>query len=107
MVAVDRFSYDSNVMWACLAALAIAAGELTTAEMAYAAIDAVDKLQFVLHLKQLQRAGPGDVVVAAELAVYRRQVHDAEAMLLQVGTWFARGTNTAVLAGSTYRVFVH
>eukprot|EP00879_Flechtneria_rotunda_P009285 GHRR01009720.1.p1 GENE.GHRR01009720.1~~GHRR01009720.1.p1 ORF type:complete len:478 (+),score=231.72 GHRR01009720.1:1464-2897(+) len=84
-VRLARFSYDSNVMWACLAALAIAAGELTTAEMAYAAIDAVDKLQFVLHLKQLQRAGPGDVVVAAELAVYRRQVHDAEAMLLQAG----------------------
>lgn len=83
-----RFGNDSAV-WACLAALAMSAGELTTAEAAFAAIDAVDKLQFILHLRDLAggaAAGPaGDVVVAAELAVYRRQPDEAEFMLIQVG----------------------
>jgi intraflagellar transport protein 80 len=66
----------------------MAAGELSTAEAAYAAIDAVDKLQFVLHLrgKAGGGGGAGDVAVAAELALYRRQPDEAEAMLLQVGT---------------------
>jgi intraflagellar transport protein 80 len=68
----------------------MAAGELSTAEAAYAAIDAVDKLQFVLHLRGKAGAGAavgaaGDVAVAAELALYRRQPDEAEAMLLQVG----------------------
>jgi intraflagellar transport protein 80 len=65
----------------------MAAGELSTAEAAYAAIDAVDKLQFVLHLRGKAGAGSaaGDVAVAAELALYRRQPDEAEAMLLQVG----------------------
>lgn len=75
-------------MWACLAALAISAGELSTAEAAFAAIDAVDKLQFILRLRELAGAGAagpaGDVVIAAELAVYRRQPEEAEAMLIQV-----------------------
>lgn len=68
----------------------MAAGELPTAEAAYAAIDAVDKLQFVLHLRGKAAGGTGggaagDVVVAAELALARRQPDEAEAMLLQVG----------------------
>jgi hypothetical protein len=67
----------------------MAAGELPTAEAAYAAIDAVDKLQFVLHLRGKTAGGAGggaagDVAVAAELALYRRQPDEAEAMLLQV-----------------------
>jgi intraflagellar transport protein 80 len=89
---MSRFSNDPAV-WACLAALAMAAGELSTAEAAYAAIDAVDKLQFVLHLRGKAGAGAaggaaGDVAVAAELALYRRQPDEAEAMLLQVGFGF-------------------
>ncbi|WIA18978.1 hypothetical protein OEZ85_003645 [Tetradesmus obliquus] len=88
-VRLARFSADPAV-WACLAALAMAAGELPTAEAAYAAIDAVDKLQFVLHLRGKAAGGTGggaagDVVVAAELALARRQPDEAEAMLLQAG----------------------
>lgn len=50
----------------------------------------MDKLQFVLHLRELAGAsgggaGPaGDVVVAAELALYRKQTDEAEYMLIQV-----------------------
>lgn len=68
----------------------MAAGELSTAEASYAAIDAVDKLQFVLHLRSLAGGGGaagsgGDAVVAAKLAMYGRQPDEAEAVLLQVG----------------------
>lgn len=38
-------------MWATLAAMAMAAKELNTAEVAFAAIDEVDKLHFVLKVK--------------------------------------------------------
>jgi hypothetical protein len=55
-----RFSHDAAV-WACLAALSMAAGELATAEVAFA-----------------------DPLVAAELALYAGQPDEAEAKLLQV-----------------------
>lgn len=64
--------------------MAMSAQELNTAEVAFAAIDAVDKLQFVVHCKALM----SDAAKAAELALYRRQINEAEAILLQVG---ARG----------------
>lgn len=95
---VCRFTHDA-ALWACLAALSMAAGELATAEAAFAAIDAVDKLQFVLHLKGLQAGGAGaaagatagggggggrDPLVASELALYAGQINEAEAALLQV-----------------------
>jgi hypothetical protein len=83
-----RFSHDAAV-WACLAALSMAAGELATAEVAFAAIDAVDKLQYVLHLRSLggsaaATASGADPLVAAELALYAGQPDEAEAKLLQV-----------------------
>jgi hypothetical protein len=87
-----RFSHDAAV-WACLAALSMAAGELSTAEAAFAAIDAVDKLQYVLRLRGLAggaataAAAAGDPLVAAELALYAGQPDEAEAKLLQVGSW--------------------
>lgn len=85
---VDRFSHDAAV-WACLAALSMASGELATAEVAFAAIDAVDKLQYVLHLRSLARgaagaASAGDPLVGAELVLYAGQPDVAEAKLLQV-----------------------
>lgn len=67
--------------------MAISAGELATAEVACAALDAVDKLHFMLHLKHLAGAAAGthDPVVAAEFATYKHQTDEAEAVLLQVG----------------------
>lgn len=96
---VCRFTHDA-ALWACLAALSMAAGELATAEVAFAALDAVDKLQYVLHLKGLQAGGAGaaagaaaggggghDPLVASELALYAGQTDEAEATLLQVCGW--------------------
>jgi intraflagellar transport protein 80 len=42
------------MLWACLAAMAVSGKELHTAEVAYAAIDAVDKLLFMSHVKVSQ-----------------------------------------------------
>lgn len=68
----------------------MAAGELSTSEVAFAAINAVDKLQYVLHLRSLAGGAAGgaastvDPLVAAELALYAGQAEVAEAKLLQV-----------------------
>jgi hypothetical protein len=68
--------------------MAISAGELATAEVACAALDAVDKLHFMLHLQQLAGAvagaGTHNPVVAAELSMYKHQTEEAESILLQV-----------------------
>ena len=71
---------QDQATWALLAGLAMAANELSTAEYAFGALDAVDKLQYVLHAKGLV----GEDLRAAELAAYRRQPEQAEALLLQV-----------------------
>ena len=78
-----RFVKDSS-LWACLAAMAIAARELYTAEVAYAAIDEVDKLQHVLHIREI----PSEEGRAAELALFRRAPEEAERILLQAGLFY-------------------
>lgn len=77
-VRLCRFVKDGR-LWACLAALSLSAKHLDTAEVALAAVGAVDKLQFILHVKE-QRLPE---VRAAELALYRKQPDEAEAILLQ------------------------
>lgn len=71
-------------LWAALAGMAMAAKQLTVAEAAYAALDAVDKLQYVSSIKDL----PGEEARTAELALFRRRPDEAEAILLQAGLTF-------------------
>ncbi len=47
--ASRRFVKD-HCLWACLAALAMAAKELDTAEAAFAALGELDKLQYVIKV---------------------------------------------------------
>jgi len=68
-------------LWACLAAMAIHHKDLNTAEVAFAAINEMDKLQFVIHIKSI----PTEEGRAAELALFRRRPEEAEAILLQAG----------------------
>lgn len=63
-----RFIKDPSI-WASLAAMAMGAKELNTAEVAFAAIDEVDKLHFVNKVKQI----PTEEGRNAELALYRRR----------------------------------
>lgn len=52
-----------------------------TAEIAFAAIDEVDKLQYILYIKDI----PSAEGVAAELALFRRRPEEAEQILLTAG----------------------
>mmetsp|Transcript_5483 Transcript_5483/g.19072 ORF Transcript_5483/g.19072 Transcript_5483/m.19072 type:complete len:763 (-) Transcript_5483:1656-3944(-) len=79
-VRLCRFCKD-KALWACLAAMAIHNKDLNTAEVAYAAIEEVDKLRYVLYIKEI----PTEEGRNAELAVFRRRTDEAEAILLQAG----------------------
>lgn len=45
-----RFARDDS-LWAALAGLALGQRELSTAEMAYAAVQAADRVEFIQHLR--------------------------------------------------------
>jgi intraflagellar transport protein 80 len=77
-IRLCRYVQDEP-LWACLAAMAINGRELNAAEVAYAAINAVEKVQFVLHIKEI----PTNEGRHAELALFRRMPYEAEAILLQ------------------------
>ena len=77
-VRVCRFVKDGK-LWGCLAVMAIHGGELGTAEIALAALNEVDKLHFIQHIKEI----PSEQGRNAELALYRRCPDEAEEILLQ------------------------
>lgn len=69
----------NHAIWACLAAFAIQNNDLETAEVSLAAIEQVDKLQFILYVKSITSADARE----AELALYQRRPAEAESILLQ------------------------
>ena len=75
-----RFARDPS-LWACLAVMAIGARELHTAEVAYAALDEIDKVQWVNYVKAI----PTEEGRSAEVALFCRRRGDAENILLQAG----------------------
>lgn len=77
-VRLARFA-NTPALWACVAAQALAARHLDTAEIALAAHGDVDKLHFIQHVKELPLAETR----ACEMAMYRRAHDEAEAILLQ------------------------
>eukprot|EP00003_Mantamonas_plastica_P014158 TRINITY_DN2457_c0_g4_i3.p1 TRINITY_DN2457_c0_g4~~TRINITY_DN2457_c0_g4_i3.p1 ORF type:complete len:836 (+),score=299.28 TRINITY_DN2457_c0_g4_i3:177-2510(+) len=79
-VRMCRFVKD-NELWACLAAMAIANNHLQTAEDAFAAIDEVDRLEFISHVNKV----PSAAGKRAEMALYRGEIEEAESILLQAG----------------------
>lgn len=78
-----RFVKD-NGLWACLAAMATYAKDLNTAELAYAAIREVEKVQFISNIKDI----PVKEARNAEMALLCGHYVDAEAILLQAGLIF-------------------
>ena len=60
----------------------MSAGEVDTAEVAFAGCEEVDKLQYMLYIKQL----PNKEARLAELALYRHSASEAEGILLQVAS---------------------
>eukprot|EP00794_Sanderia_malayensis_P011126 gene11126-12297_t len=79
-VRLCRFVKDET-LWACLAAMAAYGKELSTAEIAYAAIEEADKVQYINHMKEI----PSKEGRLAAMALFCRQIPDAEAILLQSG----------------------
>jgi len=75
-----RFARDPS-LWACLAVMAIGARELHTTEVAYAALDEIDKVQWVNYVKAI----PTEEGRSAEVALFCRRRGDAENILLQAG----------------------
>merc|ERR1711972_197203 len=69
----------SPKLWASLAAMAIYARSLDTVEIALAAIEEVDKLQFITHIKKL----PDEVLQSAELALFCKRPDEALGILKQ------------------------
>lgn len=82
-VRLCRFVKDEAV-WGCLAAMSSYAKELNTAEIAYAAIDMVDKVQYILYIKDI----PLKEARAAEMALFCGNSQDAEGILLQANLVF-------------------
>ena len=78
-----RFVKDQS-LWACLAAMAINGQELETAKEAFASIDELDKLQYILYIKDIASAEGR----AAELALFRRRPEEAEQILLQASLYY-------------------
>mmetsp|Transcript_12103 Transcript_12103/g.27941 ORF Transcript_12103/g.27941 Transcript_12103/m.27941 type:complete len:770 (-) Transcript_12103:166-2475(-) len=73
-----------RTLWACVAAMSIAEKELNTAEVAFAAIDEVDKLRYVLYIKEIPTVEGRN----AELALWRRRPEEAEQILVQGGLFY-------------------
>ncbi|KAH3805338.1 hypothetical protein DPMN_133639 [Dreissena polymorpha] len=72
------------MLWSCLASMSAYAKELNTAEVAYAAIQEADKVQFILNIKDI----PVKDARNAEMALLCGNPQDAEAILLQAGLTF-------------------
>merc|ERR1712217_438469 len=66
-------------LWAALGAMAMHARALDTVEIALAAIEEVDKVQFVAHINKM----PDDVLRQAELALFCKRPDEALNILLQ------------------------
>jgi len=81
----------SKQLWAVLAAMAVAGKELHTAEVAYAAIEEVDKLLFMCHIKELPTAEARE----AELLLFRRRHAEAVQVLVQ-GGWIYRAIKMCI-----------
>eukprot|EP00698_Gefionella_okellyi_P003713 TRINITY_DN13461_c0_g1_i1.p1 TRINITY_DN13461_c0_g1~~TRINITY_DN13461_c0_g1_i1.p1 ORF type:complete len:760 (-),score=156.24 TRINITY_DN13461_c0_g1_i1:43-2322(-) len=76
-IRLCRYIKD-DALWACLAAMAVNGRELNAAEVAYAAIREVDKVQFITHVKEI----PTEEGRNAELLVFQRKPKQAETILL-------------------------
>lgn len=82
-VRLCRFVQEQT-LWACLAALSLNSKELNTAEIALAAIEAIDKVQTINKIKEL----PSEASKNAHLALYFHKPNEAEQILLQAKLYY-------------------
>ncbi|NXC47694.1 IFT80 protein, partial [Penelope pileata] len=79
-VRLCRFVKDQT-MWACLAAMAVANKDMATAEIAYASIGEIDKVQYINFIKDL----PSKESRMAHMLLFSGNTQEAETLLLQTG----------------------
>ncbi|XP_055502337.1 intraflagellar transport protein 80 homolog [Leucoraja erinacea] len=79
-VRLCRFVKEQT-LWSCLAAMAIGHKDLTTAEVAYAAIGEIDKVQYINQIKDL----PSKESRMAHLLLFTGNLQDAVGILIQTG----------------------
>ncbi|XP_010161110.1 intraflagellar transport protein 80 homolog, partial [Antrostomus carolinensis] len=72
---------EDQTMWACLAAMAVANQDMATAEIAYAAIGEIDKVQYINSIKDL----PSKESRMAHILLFSGNTQEAETLLLQTG----------------------
>ncbi|KAJ1558255.1 Intraflagellar transport protein 80 [Nowakowskiella sp. JEL0078] len=65
-------------LWACLACMALNGQDLNTAEVAYASIDEIQKVQYICFIRDI----PTAEARSAEMALMRKQPKEAENILL-------------------------
>jgi intraflagellar transport protein 80 len=93
-IRLCRFVKEQT-LWACLAAVSLNSRELNTAEIALAAVESIDKVQFVNKLKEL----PSEASRNAQLALYFHKtsmtsnhffnfLDEAEQILLQAKLYY-------------------
>ncbi|KAJ1633851.1 intraflagellar transport protein 80 [Pavlovales sp. CCMP2436] len=75
-----RYVKDQQ-LWACLAAMAVAGQDYNAAEVAYAAIEEVDKLKYMLYIKEL----PSKESRTAAVLNFQRKPDEAIQVLVQSG----------------------
>ncbi|XP_074449046.1 intraflagellar transport protein 80 homolog isoform X4 [Larus michahellis] len=72
---------EDQTMWACLAAMAVANKDMATAEIAYASIGEIDKVQYINSIKDL----PSKESRMAHILLFSGNTQEAETLLLQAG----------------------
>mmetsp|Transcript_10057 Transcript_10057/g.15347 ORF Transcript_10057/g.15347 Transcript_10057/m.15347 type:complete len:300 (-) Transcript_10057:36-935(-) len=82
-IRMCRFVKEQT-LWACLAAMSIYCRELNTVEIALAAIDEADKVQYINYIKEL----PSEPSRNAALALYCKKYSEAESILLQARLFY-------------------
>jgi intraflagellar transport protein 80 len=75
-----RFANDRS-LWACLGGMAVDFNELSTAEVCFASLGMVDRLQFINHIKHI----PSQEGRNSEMYLFKGMVKEAESVLLQAG----------------------
>lgn len=82
-ITLCRFVKEPT-LWACLALMSISARELNTTEIALAAINEADKVEYINYVKEL----PSDASRNAALAMYCKKYAEAENILLQAKLFY-------------------
>ena len=82
-IRLCRFVKEKT-LWGCLAAMSLYCRELETAEIALAALDEVDKVQFINYIKEL----PSEAAKNSALALYCKKINEAEQILIQAKLYY-------------------